>query len=120
MSSVRTGTLRLSSSRRPRRWVALTAAFALAFGGNLVFASAATAAPGDRVIFADQNLEDAVNDTLGEPHGTPVTEGVAATITQIDAQAQGIADLGGIQFLTTSNTCSCTTTPSPTFPRWPT
>lgn len=83
-----------------RRFVALMATIALAFGVSVVSASPATAAPGDPIVFADQNLEDAINDELARPHGTPVTEGDAATLTDLDAGSAGIVDLTGIEHLT--------------------
>src|SRR5690554_5366798 len=77
MRSKQSGTYRLSSTPRPRRLVALMAAITLAFGGSLMAASTASAAPGDPVIFADQNLEDAVNDELGQNSGDTITEAQA-------------------------------------------
>lgn len=52
------------------------------------------------VAFADQSLEDAVNDELGHPHGTPVTMVDASGVTALDATGAGIADLTGIEHLT--------------------
>ena len=91
---------RWASLRQPRRLMALLATIALVFGGNLVVTSAAHADPGDPVTFADQNLEDAVNDVLGQSPGATITEAQAAGITTLDAPSAGITDLSGIEFLT--------------------
>lgn len=99
MRSKQSGTYRLSSTPRPRRLVALMAAITLAFGGSLMAASTASAAPGDPVIFADQNLEDAVNDELGQNSGDTITEAQAASITELDAGNLGISNLAGIEYL---------------------
>lgn len=90
---------RWASLRQPRRLMALLATIALVFGGNLVVASAAHADPGDPVVFADQNLEDAINDVLGQSPGDTITEAQAEGITTLDAPSAGITDLSGIDFL---------------------
>ncbi len=96
----RTRLFRSSNSRRPRRLMTLVATIALVFGGNLMVASAAHADPGDPVVFVDQNLEDAINDVLGQSPGDTITEAQAAGITTLDAPSAGITDLSGIEFLT--------------------
>lgn len=88
---------------RLRTWMALLATAALSVGGSMTFAQAANAAPADPVVFADENLENQVNDELGQSHGDEITEAQAATILNLDAGSAGISDLTGIEYLTNLN-----------------
>ena len=75
----------------------MMAAAALALGGTLTMAPGANAAPADVVVFDDVNLENAVNDELGNPHGTPITEADAASVVELHAPSEGIRDLTGLE-----------------------
>lgn len=90
---------RLSRARRLRNLVAVLTTVVLTWGGSVVLATSATAAPVD-VVFADPDLEAAVLAELGGGATAPVTQTQAATITSLDASSSTISDLGGIQHLT--------------------
>lgn len=88
--------------RLPRTAVAVAAAVAVAVacGGPLALSTAAHAAPGDPVVFADRALADAVNVELGQQPGDVTTEAQAASITDLTARDALITNLAGIEQLT--------------------
>ncbi|MEW5804049.1 MAG: leucine-rich repeat domain-containing protein [bacterium] len=52
------------------------------------------------IIFADQHLEGAVRDALGVGETEPITEGMALTLTSLDASSRGIEQVDGLEYCT--------------------
>ena len=58
----------------------------------------------DDINFADQNLNDAVCQQLGDSQGCTVDTCEALTLTELDANGRSISDLTGIEYLTNLQT----------------
>ena len=60
----------------------------------------ANAAPTDPVDIPDANLRAAIESALGLQAGDPITEAQMLTLTTLDADGLGVADLTGLEYAT--------------------
>lgn len=67
------------------------------FSGTLSFTAAQ---PATTIVIPDAALRACVNGELGQGDDADITEGQAASITYLDCQGKGVADLEGLQYLT--------------------
>jgi hypothetical protein len=75
-------------------------ALALAVGVLAGVAPVASADPSDPVFIPDTNLRACINSALGQPSGAPVTSAQAQTLTYLNCENTGIANITGLEAFT--------------------